>query len=73
MATINLICPKCKKILHTEDESRYYDDSYGCTIMCYQCALSLIGVDLSVCAKCREEKKTGNRCNQKFTAMVEYL
>ena len=71
MATIILICPKCGKKLHSEDASRYYNDMYGCTITCSVCNLSLIGVDLSVCAKCDSGKKERINCKIKYCAMVE--
>ena len=73
MTTIALICPKCKKVLHTEEESRYYSTSYGCTIACYSCGLSLIGVDLSVCARCGIAKKRERKCETKFTAFVKVV
>ena len=71
MATIILVCPMCRNKLHTEEASRYYNDSYGCTITCHECNLSLIGVDLSVCAKCNPSKKSRMNCNIKYCAMVE--
>jgi phage FluMu protein Com len=73
MTRIILVCPKCGKHLHEEDESRYYNDTYGCTITCTKCGLSLIGVDLSVCAHCPRVKREGHKYDIKFTTMVVYL
>lgn len=72
MGQISLICPLCGKNLYTEDEHRYFDDSYGCTITCTDCSKRFIGVDLSVCAKCVPGKMKGNKCMQRLTVMVKY-
>jgi hypothetical protein len=72
MATIRLICPKCGKKLHVEDESRYYNRTYGCTIHCSTCDLTLIGVDLSVCHTCSADRKKQFKCKDKLVTMVEF-
>jgi hypothetical protein len=73
MPSIILVCPKCGKKLYTEDEGRYYTNYHGCTITCDHCKLNLIGVDLSVCAKCDPEKKKRINCGIKYCAVVEKI
>ena len=71
MTTIILVCPFCGNHLHTEDESRYFNNTYGCTINCDTCNKNLIGVDLSVCARCSPMKKERIRCKTKYCVLVK--
>ena len=72
MAKIIHRCPKCDKFLYMEDESKYFDPSLGCTLMCSYCNLVILGVDLSVCATCKLEKKKTIKCGNKLFSKVTY-
>jgi hypothetical protein len=61
-------CPKCRKKLHQEPKESYYKDIFGCALSCHDCALSLIGVDISVCAVCT--KITKSTCGHKLFTQI---
>jgi len=63
-------CPKCGEKLYSEnDVNRYYSQKGGCFLFCDTCRLQLIGVDLSVCAKC--ERRSKKDCVGKYCTIVK--
>lgn len=63
-------CPKCGEKLYSEnDVNRYYSREGGCFLFCDTCHLRLIGVDLSVCAKCERSERSD--CKKKYCTIVK--
>lgn len=72
MAKIIHRCPKCDKFLYTEDEIKHFIPSMGCTLLCSNCNITVLAIDISVCVTCKLFKRETIKCGNKLFSKVTY-